>query len=85
MSVLVRNRQSLACLASVTPRAIAVAIVAVASGCASVPSSSTLIPIRSTEGARWVAADTVEAYRCEKGALVCSAESGRLSERRCRC
>jgi len=81
----IRNRRSLAWLASATPRAIVVAIVAVAGGCASAPPSSTLIPIRAAEGARWVSAESVETYGCNKGALVCSAESGRLSERRCRC
>jgi hypothetical protein len=84
-----RSRQSLAllrsCLASAAPRAIVVAALAVASGCASAPPSSTLIPIRPTEGARWVSAETVEVYGCGRVALVCSAETGRLTERRCRC
>ena len=89
MRALPRNSQPSALLrsgvASVTPRAIVVAILGVASGCASTPPSSTLIPVRSTEGARWVSAETVEVYGCGRTALVCSAESGRLSERRCRC
>ena len=84
MPVLTRTRQpSRSRLAS--PRVIVVAIMGAVSGCASAPPSSTLIPILPTEGARWVSAETVETYRCGRGALVCSGDSGRLSERRCRC
>lgn len=84
-----RYRQSLvllrSCFASVVPRAIVLVALALANGCASAPPSSTLIPIPSTEGARWVSAEKVEVYGCGRAALVCTAETGRLSERRCRC
>ena len=84
-----RNRQPPALLqwffASAMPRAIVVAVLAVASGCASAPPSSTLIPIRPMEGARWVSAEKVEIYGCARAALVCSADTGRLSDRQCRC
>ena len=87
MLVLSRTRQSLVPWRSrlALPRAFVVVVMGIVSGCASAPPSSTLIPILPTEGARWVSAETVEAYRCRKGALVCSGDSGRLSERRCRC
>ena len=62
-----------------------VAVVAVASGCASGPSSDALIQIRSTEGARWIPADTTDRYTCEIGILICSATIGRLATRRCQC
>jgi len=66
-------------------KALAVAAIAAASGCASAPPTDTFIPIRSSEGARWVSAEATENYGCEAGALACSADGGRLSERRCRC
>ena len=72
------------CFAAAT-RALAVAAVGAAAGCTSAPSYGTFIPIRSSEGARWVSAETMESYGCETSALVCSADGGRLSERRCRC
>ena len=53
--------------------ALAVAAVAAAAGCTSAPSYGTFIPIRSSEGARWVSAETMESYGCETSALVCSA------------
>ena len=88
MTLLVGKGQSLVLLRScftAATRAVAVAAIAVASGCASAPSDGTFIPIRSSEGARWVSAKTMESYGCETSALVCSADAGRLSERRCRC
>ena len=88
MTLLVRNPQPLVllrwCFAAAT-RALAVAGIAAVAGCASAPPSDTFIPIRSSEGARWVSAETLENYGCETSALVCSADGGRLSERRCRC
>lgn len=63
----------------------AIAVAAVAAGCASAPSTAALIPIRSSEGARWVPAERVEDYGCARAALVCSADGGRLTKRRCRC
>ena len=88
MTLRVRNSQLLlvlrSCFAAAT-RALAVAAIAAAAGCTSAPSYGTFIPIRSSEGARWVSAETMESYGCETSALVCSADGGRLSERRCRC
>jgi hypothetical protein len=62
-----------------------VAVVAVSSGCASGPSSDTLIQIPSTEGGRWISGETADRYTCEIGVLVCSATVGRLGTRRCQC
>ena len=85
MTLLVRNCRLLRRSLAAATRAIAVAAIVVASGCASAPPSDTFIPIRSAEGARWVTAETMQSYGCEAGALACSADGGRLSERRCRC
>jgi hypothetical protein len=88
MTLLGRKSQSLvllrSCFAAAT-RSVAVAALAVASGCSSASSYGTFIPIRAAEGARWVSAETVESYGCDAAALVCSADGGRLSERLCRC
>jgi hypothetical protein len=84
MTLLVRKRRLFRpCLAAT--RAVAVATIAFASGCASVPTSGTFIRIQPAEGARWISAETMHGYSCEVGALVCSADGGRLSERQCRC
>jgi hypothetical protein len=64
---------------------ITLGMIAGASGCASAPTSGTFGEIRSSEGARWLSAETVPEYGCGAGALVCGADGGRLSERRCRC
>lgn len=63
----------------------AIAVAALAAGCASARATAALIPIRTSEGARWVPAERVENYGCERAALACSADGGRLTERRCRC
>jgi hypothetical protein len=81
----VQKRRLLRRSVAAATRAIAVAALVVASGCASAPPSDTFIPIRSSEGARWVSARTMPSYGCEAGALACSADGGRLTERRCRC
>ena len=66
-------------------RAAAVAALVIASGCTNAPSYDTFIPIRSSEGARWISAETTESYGCETGVLACTGDGGRLSERQCRC
>jgi hypothetical protein len=81
MTLLAQQRRLLQpCLAAAT-----VAAIALASGCALAPSAGTFIPIRSSEGARWITVDRAADFGCEGGALACSADGGRLSERRCRC
>jgi hypothetical protein len=85
MTSFVRKRRFLQLCLVAAPRAVVVAAITLASGCALAPSASTLIPIQPGEGARWVTAETVVNYGCGAGALVCSADGGRLSERRCRC
>jgi hypothetical protein len=89
MTLLAQNSRSLVwlheCLAAATPRAVAVAAIAIAGGCASAPSSGTLIPVQPSEGARWISAEAIENYGCAAGALACSADGGRLTERQCRC
>jgi hypothetical protein len=68
-----------------SPRVIPVAAIAITSGCAIAPTTGTFIPMRPSEGARWIAAEAMDSYGCDASALVCSADGGRLSERRCRC
>ena len=68
-------------------RTVAVAAIAaaIASGCTSAPSHDAFIPIGSSEGARWITAETTDRYGCEAGVLACTGDGGRLSERQCRC
>jgi hypothetical protein len=66
-------------------RAVVLAAISGAAGCATAPSSATLIQLRSPEAARWISSETVGDYGCDAGALVCSADGGRLTERKCRC
>jgi hypothetical protein len=66
-------------------KAFAIVLIAGAGGCASSPSHSNLIEVRSSEGIRWIVAEDVQRYACDGAALVCSADGGRLSERRCQC
>lgn len=88
MTLLVTKRRSLASLGlCLTParRAVAVASILVASGCATVPASETFIEIRPSEGSRWITSETVDRYGCASGALACETNGGRLAVRRCRC
>jgi hypothetical protein len=57
----------------------------VTGGCTTAASRSTLVEIRSSEGVRWVSAEAVDTYGCQSSALVCSADGGRLTPRRCAC
>lgn len=44
-----------------------------------------LIMLRLEDGARWIEPADLHRYQCERGVLVCTGETGRLTTRLCRC
>lgn len=68
-------RRPLLCLAAVSVAA-----------CTGLPTMTPrLITLGLQDGARWIEADDLDRYQCEEGPLVCTAASGRLTARLCRC